>query len=169
MYLVGTFHSLKWNCPCWHLGRPEFVGICTPISILFATLQSVHAWNVHRMCNQRWERPDGHGTPGGHGSHPATSSRIGATLDSAPCRLVPHSFVMRGIVMAGLWNFGIDLVFNQSGVCLSDSQSLWRKIPVSAIIRALWHCETAIFEEELTRRWAEDNRLLACVPHWSRI
>lgn len=34
---------------------------------------------------------------------------------------------------------------------------------------SLGPCETAIFEEELTRRWAEDNRLLACVPHWSRI
>ena len=86
--IVGTIHSfihsLKRNGPCWHFGPPAFVGICTPITVLSATLQSVRAWNVHRMCNQKkawwcwFGRPRTH-----HGqvvipSLVATSSQINA-------------------------------------------------------------------------------------------
>ena len=62
---------------------------------------------------------------------------------------------------------------NFHGSALNVSNQIW-PLPVQSTTQSLWRfqyqpssgpSETAIFEEELTRRWAEDNRLLACVPH----
>ena len=62
---------------------------------------------------------------------------------------------------------------NFHGSALNVSNQIW-PLPVQSTSQSLWRfqyqpssgpSETAIFEEELTRRWAEDNRLLACVPH----
>ena len=62
---------------------------------------------------------------------------------------------------------------NFHGSALNVSNQIWPLLVQSAS-QSLWRfqyqpssgpSETAIFEEELTRRWAEDNRLLACVPH----
>ena len=62
---------------------------------------------------------------------------------------------------------------NFHGSALNVSNQIW-PLPVQSTSQSLWRFQyqpssgpsgTAIFEEELRRRWAEDNRLLACVPH----
>ena len=129
--------SLKRNGPCWHFGPPALVGyVCMhTYQILSATLQSVRAWNVNRMCNQKkawwcwFGRPRTH-----HGqvvipSLLATSSQINAgdcpsimagRMDagdipaSSPCRLAPCCPATRGISMAVFWTFP-----TRSGLCQS--------------------------------------------------
>ena len=136
-FWTGTVHSLKRNGPCWHFGPPALVGyVCMhTYQILSATLQSVRAWNVNRMCNQKkawwcwFGRPRTH-----HGqvvipSLLATSSQINAgdcpsimagRMDagdipaSSPCRLAPCCPATRGISMAARWTFP-----TRSGLCQS--------------------------------------------------